>query len=460
MHLVDEQDSVPVRTLDDLLAYFATGDKPRSEWRVGTEHELIGVVRATGEAPPYDGPGGIGALLQSFVARGGTPNSGRTTMEAGGTAVVEHGHAIAVARGPAQITIEPGGQFELAGRPVADDREFVVDLRAYADELAATSKQLGLSWLSIGLRPFGTRDSIPWMPKQRYDVMRAYMPTVGTRGLDMMLRTATVQANLDFGSEADAAAKMKCLYSVTSILTALWAASPIVDEKVSGYQTYRAWIWRDTDNARAGLMPFVFDRADIFTAYTEWALDVPMYFVYRGGYIPVPAGLTFRTFMKDGWNGQHATDADWALHLSTLFPEGRLKKFIEVRGCDCGSFEMIEALAPMMRGLLYDTTARDAATALTAGLSFAERQQLANDVPRHGLAARAGKHTLGELAKQLVAIARDGLGRVAPHVKSLLDPVERIAVTGRTQSDRIVEIWNQHAGDRAALVRALAHPGL
>ena len=459
MHLVDENDAIPVRTREDLLAYFTGAGKPASAWRVGTEHELIGVL-ANGDAPPYDGPHGIGALLESFVTRGGTPNSGRTQIEAGGSAVVEHGHAIAVARGEAQLTIEPGGQFELAARPVVDDRDFVTDLRAHFAELGAVSKELELAWLAIGLRPFGRREDIPWMPKQRYDVMRAYMPRVGTRGLDMMQRTATVQVNLDFADEADAAAKMKCLYGVTSILTALWAASPIVDDKVSGYQTYRAWIWRDTDNARAGLLPFVFERDDIFSAYTDWALDVPMYFVYRGGYQTAPADLTFRRFMERGWNGEHATRADWALHLSTLFPEGRLKKFIEVRGCDCGSFEMIAALAPMMRGLLYDRTARDAATALTAGMSFADRQRLADEVPRAGLAARAGAHALGELAKQLVAIAADGLSRVAPTSRALLAPVEAIAASGRTQADRIVELWRAHAGDRRALVHALAHPGL
>lgn len=447
MHLVDEQDAVPVRTLDDLRAYFATAGKPREAWRIGTEHELIGVVRDTGEAPPYDGPHGIGAVFSWFASRGGTP-------------VLEGGHMIALTRGDEQLTIEPGGQFELAARPVVEDHELVTDLSRYLGELATASKQLGLSWLSCGLRPFGTRASIPWMPKQRYDVMRQYMPTVGTRGHDMMQRTATVQVNLDFADERDAAAKMRCIYSVTPILTALWAASPIVDEKISGFQSYRAWIWRDTDNARAGLLPFIFTRDDVFTAYTEWALDVPMYFVYRGGYHPVPAGLTFRAFMRDGWNGEHATRADWALHLSTLFPEGRLKKFIEVRGCDCGSIPMIEALAPMMRGLLYDATARDAAIALTAKLSFAERQHLADDIPRAGLAARAGTHTIGELAKQLVAIARDGLARVAPASIPLLAPVEEIAATGRTQADRIVEIWQRHAGDRKALVAALAHPGL
>ena len=447
VYLVDEHDVVPVRTAQELRAYFATAGKPASQWRIGTEHELIGVVRATGEAPPYDGPHGIGALLAAFAATSGEP-------------VVEHGHAIAIARGDAQLTIEPGGQFELAARPEVADADFASDLRAHVAELADASRELGLAWLSIGLRPFGTRAAIPWMPKERYDVMRAYMPTVGTRGLDMMQRTATVQVNLDYADEADAAAKMRCLYSVTSLLTALWAASPIVDERATDYQTYRAWIWRDTDNARAGLLPSMFERDDVFAAYTEWALDVPMYFVYRTGYHRVPADLTFRKFMANGWNGEHATRADWALHLSTLFPEGRLKKFLEVRGCDCGSLEMIAALAPMMRGLLYDADARAAATQLTATLSFAERQQLADDVPKLGFAARAGAHSVGELSKELVAIARAGLERVAPASLALLEPVEDIAASGTTQADRIRALWQQHAGDRPALIRALAHPGL
>jgi glutamate--cysteine ligase len=447
VHLVDEQKAVPVRSTADLLAYFADAGKPRGHWRIGTEHELIGVVKATSRAPTYEGPHGIGALLNEFAAGRGTP-------------VIEHGHMIALQRDDAQITIEPGGQFELAARPVTKDSELGVDLRAYLGELGAASQKLGLAWLSMGLRPFGKREDIPWMPKERYDVMRAYMPTVGTRGLDMMQRTATVQVNLDFADEADAAAKMRAIYSVTSILTALWAASPIVEDRISGFQTYRAWIWRDTDNARAGLVPFVFDRDDVFTAYTEWALDVPMYFVYRGGYISVPADLTFRRFMHEGFRGHTATDADWALHLSTLFPEGRLKKFIEVRGADCGSLEMIAALAPMMRGLLYDDVSRREATKLTAALSIAERQQLADEVPTQGLAARAGRHTVGDLAKDLVAIAKDGLGRLAPQSLPLLAPVEAIAATQRTQADAMVDIWNRVGGDRAALIRELAHPGL
>ena len=450
MHLVDEHDAVPVRSTDDLLSYFETAGKPFAQWRVGTEHELVGVMTAEagiGAPPPYDGPHGIGALFRWFAARSGEP-------------VLEDGHMIALSRGDAQLTIEPGGQFELAARPVGDDREFATDLKTYVTELGAASRELGLAWLSTGLRPFGTRGDIPAMPKQRYDIMRAYMPTVGTRGLDMMMRTATVQANLDFSDEADAAAKLRCINAVTPMLTSLWACSPIVDDKISGFQSYRAWIWRDTDRARAGLLPFVFEDGSVFRAYAEWALDVPMYFVYRHGYRRVPADLTFRRFMRDGFEGEHALRADWALHLSTLFPEARLKKFIEVRGCDCGSLPMIAALGPFMRGLLYDPAARSAAIALTAGLSFADRQRVADDVPRLGLATRAGGHSVGDLAAELVAIARDGLSRVAPAALPLLAPVEEIATTRRTQADRMVELWQTHAGDRAALVRALAHPGL
>ncbi len=450
MHLVDEHEAVPVGSTSDLLAYFSGAGKPASEWRVGTEHELVGVLTqpgTIGQAPPYDGPHGIGALFARFASHGGN-------------AVVENGHMIALSRNDTQLTIEPGGQFELAARPLADDRDFVRDLDEYLAELGRASRELGIAWLAIGLRPFGTRADIPWMPKQRYDVMRAYMPTVGTRGLDMMLRTATVQVNLDFADEADAAAKLRCVYSITSILTALWACSPIVDERPSGFQTYRAWIWRDTDNARAGLLPFVFERDDVFAGYTEWALDVPMYFLYRDGYRPMPAGFTFRRFMAEGYNGERAQRADWSMHLSTLFPEGRLKKYIEVRGCDCGSLGMIRALAPFMRGLLYDANARTAATALTKTLSFADRQRLADEVPRLGFAAKAGKRTIGELARELVQIARDGLSRVAPAALPLLAPVDDIASSGRTQSDRIVATWQRHAGDRAALIRALAHPGL
>ncbi|MBK7535840.1 MAG: glutamate--cysteine ligase [Myxococcales bacterium] len=395
---------------------------------MGTEHELI-AVRADGSAPPYEGPGGIRALLDWFAGRGWEP-------------VLEDGHPIALTRGDSQITIEPGGQFELAAPPFRSDLELVTQLREHSQDLARAGQELGLSWLSSGLRPFGRRDDIGWMPKQRYNVMRAYMPTVGTRGLDMMLRTATVQTNLDFADEPDAAAKMRVLQSVSSILTALWANSSIVEGQVTEFQSARAWIWRDTDSARSGLLPFVFTRDSLFADYTEWALDVPMYFVHRGGYLPV-TGLTFRQFMQAGWNGHRATRSDWALHLSTLFPEVRLKKYLEVRGADCGSMAMNAALAPLTRAISYDATARDAAWALTAKATFAERVQLADEVPRSGLSATLRGTPLLSLARELVAIAQDGLARLEPAAVSLLDPVAEIAATGHTQADRAGAAWRK-----------------
>ncbi|HRC58336.1 MAG TPA: glutamate-cysteine ligase family protein [Kofleriaceae bacterium] len=408
--------------------YFAAAGKPAERWRVGTEHELI-AVRADGSAPPYEGPGGIRALLDWFAGRGWEP-------------VLEDGHPIALTRGDSQITIEPGGQFELAAPPFRSDLELVTQLREHSQDLARAGQELGLSWLSSGLRPFGRRDDIGWMPKQRYNVMRAYMPTVGTRGLDMMLRTATVQTNLDFADEPDAAAKMRVLQSVSSILTALWANSSIVEGQVTEFQSARAWIWRDTDSARSGLLPFVFTRDSLFADYTEWALDVPMYFVHRGGYLPV-TGLTFRQFMQAGWNGHRATRSDWALHLSTLFPEVRLKKYLEVRGADCGSMAMNAALAPLTRAISYDATARDAAWALTAKATFAERVQLADEVPRSGLSATLRGTPLLSLARELVAIAQDGLARLEPAAVSLLDPVAEIAATGYTQADRAGAAWRK-----------------
>jgi glutamate--cysteine ligase len=426
----------------ELLRYFASAGKPASEWRVGTEHELVAVL-ADGSAPPYEGAQSIGALLGWFARRGWSP-------------VLEDGHAIALTKGDSQITIEPGGQFELAAPPMRSDLEFAAALREHSQALATAGKELGLTWLSSGLRPFGGRGDVPWMPKQRYGVMREYMPRVGSRGLDMMLRTATVQTNLDFSDPVDAAQKMRVLQAVSSIITALWANSSIVEGEVSGFQSVRAWIWRDTDRARSGLLPFVFTSDELFENYVEWALDVPMYFVHRGGYRPV-SSLTFREFMQRGWNGEHATMSDWALHLSTLFPDVRLKKYLEVRGADCGSMAMNAALGPLTRAITYDPTARAAAWALTAKATFADRIQLADEVPVRGLASKFGKTSVAALALELVAIARDGLSRLEPAAMALLDPVAEIASSGRTQADRAAEAWRR-ATTVEQRIAAVAHP--
>lgn len=448
LYIASHEQGRPVESVDELVAYFTDACKPRERWRFGTEHELHGVMLDgdIGAPIPYEGPRGVRAVLDSLTEEGWNP-------------IMEGDHVIALSREQAQVTIEPGGQLELAARPVVHADAMCADLREYLTRLAQRSAAMRIAWLGVGFRPFGTLDDVSWMPKQRYEVMRAYMPTVGTLGHEMMKRTATVQTNIDYSDTGDAGAKLRCAMSITSILTAIYANSPIVDGKLTDYQSYRAMIWRDTDPARCGLLPFAFEGGDVFRAYTEWALDVPMYFVYRGSYVPV-GGITFRQFMRDGAGEARATLEDWELHLSTLFPETRIKKYMEVRGCDAGSFGMIMSLGPLCRGLLYDTQARDAATALTSHLDFAQRIALAEDVGRRGLNADAGGRRVGDLARELVAIATDGLGRECPTEDGYLDPVRRIVESGRTQADALAELWTRTGGDPARVIAELAHPAL
>lgn len=451
MYLVEERESRPVESVDDLVTEFRSACKPRQDWRLGTEHELIGVYARDpdlGAAPPFEGDRGINAVFESLTARGWEP-------------VVEDDIVIALTSTDCQITLEPGGQIELAGRPVFMVDDMAHDVDQYIEQLAAPSRELGIAWLGVGFRPFGNLQDVPRMPKQRYKVMRSYLPTRGHLALEMMHRTATVQTSIDFSDADDAGSKLRCVMSVTSILTALYANSPIVDGKPSGYQSYRAEIWRHTDLDRCGLLPFVFDDGDVFRNYAEWALDVPMFFVHRGGYRPA-GGMTFRQFMRDGFEGHRATLDDWGLHLSTLFPEGRLKSFLEVRGCDCGSLDMVLSMAPLLRGLLYDDVAREHATALTAGLSFAERVALAEAVPRVGMAAPVGATglTAGDLARQLMTIAREGLERQALDELPYLEPLDEIALSGRTPADHLLDLWDRTAGEPTAIIAALAHPGL
>jgi len=417
--------------VSELYDAFAAAGKPRDQWRVGTEHEMIGV---TSDAKPvrYEGEHGIGSLLAELAARGWDP-------------VREGDTLIGLTKGASSISIEPGGQFEHASAPVKSGDDFCAELRAYRAELAEVSRAHGVSWLSIGFRPFGTADDVAWMPKGRYVIMREYLPTKGSLATEMMRRTATVQVNLDYADADDARRKLRCAYSVTSLLTALYANSPIVDGKVAGWQSYRSNIWHDVDPDRCGFLPFIFSDGNVFEAYAEWALDVPMFFVYRGGsYVPA-RGTTFRQFMSEGWGGYTATMDDWKIHLSTLFPEVRLKSYIELRGCDVGSHGMIAGLGPLSCGFLYDDAAIDAATALTDSLSFSQRIELSRTVARSGLHTRlpGSTVTVGELAKELVAIATAGLKATAPNDLHFIDPLREVAETGRTQSDRVVELFEQ-----------------
>jgi glutamate--cysteine ligase len=448
MFLAADRPSEPVESVQQLVDYFAAAAKPAAEWRVGTEHEMIGVY-ADGAAPPFEGERGVAAIFARFAAAGWRP-------------VNEGDNVIALMCSGAQMTFEPGGQLEHAVRPLRHADELVAAMSRNVAIVSDVSTRLGISWLSTGFRPFGTLEDVPWMPKRRYQVMRDYMPTRGAMAHEMMKRTATVQVNLDYSDAEDALEKMRCVMSVTSILTAMYANSPIVDGRLTDYQSYRARVWLDTDPDRCGLLPFVFQDGDVFRGYAEWALDVPLFFVFRGGAYRPAGGMTFRRFMRDGFEGERATMDDWALHLSTLFPEARLKTYIEVRGCDAGSFGAITALGALSRGVLYDAAARRAAIALTAHLSFAERVDLLRAVPTRGLATPVGAsgRTAGDLARDLLAIAADGLGRQDGNDLGHLTPLRAIVEERRTQADRAADAYRAAAGNPAALIRELSYPGL
>jgi glutamate--cysteine ligase len=455
MAAADSEATRPVGDPGELVRGFHAAAKPRAAWRVGAEHEKIGVIvdprrGAVGSAPAYDWPSGIAAVLAGLGAYGWAN-------------VEEHGKVIALSRDGASVSLEPGGQFELSGAPHARLADNVAESQRHLAEVRAVAQNLGLAWLAVGFRPFGTLADVPWMPKGRYAVMRAYLPTRGSRGLEMMKRTATVQANLDFADEDDAERKFRTAMSVTSIVTAIYANSPIVDGRDSGFQSYRAHVWLDTDNDRCGMPAFSFERGGFFRRYAEWALDVPMFFVHRerfGGYRPAD-GLTFRRFMRDGFDGEHATMADWTLHLSTLFPETRLKSYLEMRGADAGTVPMVEALPALWKGLLHHDDARAAAEAITAHLGVEERLALRAEVPRAGLgaavpAARGGTTTVLAWARELVAIAKAGLAQIEPEAVPSLAPLEEVVTSGRSPADHVREVWRALGGDPARVCAALA----
>jgi len=416
--------ATPIESVNELVARFAAGGKPRSAWRIGAEHEKVGVLLPDGAPVPYHGERGIAVLFSKLMALGWKP-------------VEEGGAVIALARGPERITLEPGGQLELSGDPLRDLGEIDREITGHLAELAGPSRELGIAWLGMGFRPFGEPGDIEWVPKGRYAVMRAELPRRGSRGHDMMKRTATVQANVDYADEDDAERKLRAAMSVTSIVTALFAASPIAGGRDTGFQSYRAHAWLDTDERRCGLLRLAFERGGVFRRYVEWALDVPLLFLYRDGGYREAGGVTFRRFMMDGIDGQLATIEDWDTHLTTLFPEARLKHYLELRGADAGPLPMVLALPALWKGLLYDDDALSGATALTAGLSWADREALREAVPRQGLAARLPDgRTVRQVARELCALAAAGLARVAPADLPYLAPVTEIAETGRTVADR------------------------
>lgn len=437
----DTSDTTPLGTRDELIDWFAAGEKPRDSFAIGTEHEKIPFYRE-GHAPvPYGSDHGIRALLEGL---------GRET---GWEPICDAGNIIGLANsaGGGAISIEPGGQFELSGAPLPDLHGTAAELRSHLDAVARAADPLGICFLFLGMSPKWTRAETPLMPKSRYRIMHGYMPKVGKLGHDMMLRTATVQVNLDFCSEADMVKKLRVSLALQPIATALFANSPFTDGRPNGFLSRRSEIWRDTDPDRTGMLPQAFDEGFGYEAYADWLLDVPMYFVKRGETYHDVAGASFRDLMAgklDGLPGEYATVSDWANHASTVFPEVRLKRFLEMRGADVGNPAMIAAQSAFWVGLLYDQTALDAAWDLVKGWNASERDCARASVPRLGLAATYAGRSVGAIAAEALAIARTGLRARARRDDSgrdetvYLQPLEAIVAAGRTQAEDLLGAYD------------------
>lgn len=403
----DVSDTHPIGSKEDLISWIAAGEKPAQAFRIGTEHEKFPFYRSDLAPVPYEGragAGGIRALLEGMQAR------------LGWEPILDAGNIIGLAgpEGGGAISLEPGGQFELSGAPLETLHETDAELAAHFADVKAVAAAHDIGFVVLGHSPLWTRAQTPVMPKGRYRIMTDYMPKVGTRGLDMMYRTCTVQVNLDFATEADMVRKLRVSLALQPVATALFAASPFTEGRLNGFQSMRSEIWRDTDNARSGMLAFAFDEGMSYEGYVDWALDVPMYFVKRGDSYHDVAGASFRDLLAGRLPqlpGETATISDWANHLSTLFPEVRLKRFLEMRGADAGPPEMLTALPAFWVGLLYDQAALDAAWDLVKNWSTDERQALRDDVPKAGLDAVVKGRAVREIAREVLALSRAGLAR-------------------------------------------------
>ncbi len=433
----DLTDSTPLETRDELIAYLEDGCKPASKFRIGTEHEKFGFYEADCSPVPYEGERGIGALLNNMqVLLGWEPVTDGDKII--GLVDPTHGGA---------ISLEPGGQFELSGAPLDSIHQTCREVNAHLAQLREVAEPLGIGFLGLGFSPKWTLAETPRMPKQRYNIMTAYMQKVGTMGLDMMYRTCTVQVNLDFASEADMVKKMRVGLALQPVATALFANSPFKEGEPNGFLSLRSEVWKHTDNDRAGMLPFVFDKGFGFEAYADYALDVPLYFVKRGDTYHDVAGESFRDLMDGRLKslpGERATQSDWVNHLTTIFPEVRLKKFIEMRGADGGPWGRLCALPAFWVGLLYDQTALDAAWDMVRDWTAEERQSLRDAVPRTALKTPFRGGTVQDLAIRAVAIAQEGLKRRAhgyggeTDETRFIEELAEIAESGVTPAERML----------------------
>jgi glutamate--cysteine ligase len=422
-----------------LVELFATGEKPREAWRIGTEHEKFVYRQSDHRAPGYAEPGGIRDLLSGLTRFGWEP-------------VVEGGNVIAL-RGPdGTISLEPAGQLELSGAPLENLHQTCAETGRHLEQVKAVGDELGLGFLGLGMWPDKTRAELPIMPKGRYAIMLEHMPKVGSLGLDMMLRTCTIQVNLDYASEADMVKKFRVGLALQPLATAFFANSPFTEGKPNGMLSYRSHIWSDTDPHRTGMLPFVFEDGFGYERYAEYALDVPMYFVFRDGKYINAAGQSFRDFLLGrlpALPGEKPRLSDWSDHLSTAFPEVRLKTFLEMRGADGGRWSKICALPALWVGLLYGGPALDAAWDMVKNWSMADREALRTSVPRLGLKAPLpGGGTLLDIAGEVVEIAASGLRHRAAlsgagdSEAGFLEPLQETVRTGKTPAERLLDLYH------------------
>lgn len=428
----------PITSVTPLVAWLESGCRPRDRWKIGTEHEKFGFRIEDLSPAPYEGKRGIRAMLEGLVARHGWQP------------VYEDGRVIALTRGGCAITLEPGGQFELSGELLDNLHQTCDEVNAHLAEVRSVAESLGLGFIGLGFHPTARREDMPWMPKERYRIMREYMPKRGRLGLDMMTRTCTVQVNLDFSDEADMAAKFRASVALQPVATALFANSPFVEGRPCGYLSYRSHVWTDTDPDRTGQLPFIFEAGFGFERYAEWMLDVPMYLVRRNGRYINAAGQSFRDFMAGrlpALPGEYPKLSDWEDHLTTAFPEVRLKRFLEMRGADGGPWRRLCALPALWVGLLYDQASLDACLDITRDWSVPEMNRLRTDVARLGLKAEIHGRTVHGLARELLELARGGLSRRArlnpagDNETGFLRILEEIVDSGTTPAERKLAAW-------------------
>ena len=428
----------PIERPEQLAEYLAQGCKPKADWRIGTEHEKFGYCRDTLKPLPYDGPRSIRAMLEGLRDRYDW------------TPVEEAGKIIGLEKDGANVSLEPGGQLELSGAPLETIHETCDEVNEHLRQVKGIADELGCGFIGLGAAPHWTHDEMPLMPKGRYKLMDAYMQRVGTHGTQMMRRTCTVQVNLDFGSEPDMVQKFRVALALQPVATALFANSPFFEGRLNGHKSWRARIWRDLDPARTGMLPFAFEDGFGFERYVDYALDVPMYFVYRDGRYIDALGQSFRDFMAGrlpALPGEVATLSDWADHLTTIFPEARLKRFIEMRGADGGPWRRLCALPAFWVGLTYDQTALDAAWDLVRDLDADTREGLRVAASVDGLQGAAGGVRLHDLAREALAIAKAGLkararpgaGGLIPDETHFLDALAESVASGKTPADELIE---------------------